>query len=79
MSESSKKAPYLTKDITKRAVGKGLQQASREAMDTAGSLLEVEGGWVVRRYKDGRVERTRQLQSNTSSEALKLRVDRLYE
>jgi hypothetical protein len=79
MSTSTEKAPYLTKDITKRAVGKGIQQASREAMDTAGSLLEVEGDWIVRRYKDGRIVQAQKLQGKVSPEVLKQRVARLYE
>jgi hypothetical protein len=52
---------YLTKEVLNRAVRKGVRQASKDAMTTAGSVVSTEGDWLVRSYQDGRVERLRKL------------------
>lgn len=62
MSKKQEETAYLTKVVMKRAVNKGIKKASQEAMETAGSLVEVDGDWMVRRYKDGRVEKLHRLQ-----------------
>ncbi len=79
MKKASKKSPYLTKAITKRAIDKGFKQASRNAMDTAGSVVEVEDGWVVRRYKDGTCTKLKQLPPKAPNAALTQRLASLYE
>ena len=51
MSETQKKEAYLGKRELKRAASKGIREASEQAMEVAGSVLTVESGWLVRRYK----------------------------
>ena len=47
---------YLTKRHVKSASRKGFEEASKRAMETAGSVVVVEGRKVVRKYADGRIE-----------------------
>lgn len=79
MKNPPKNTPYLTKAITRRAIDKGFKQASRDAMDTAGSVLEVQDGWVVRRYKDGTCKKLEQLPPRASNDLLTKRLASLYE
>ncbi|MAM70226.1 MAG: hypothetical protein CMP91_03670 [Gammaproteobacteria bacterium] len=47
---------YLTKRHIKSASRNGFEQASKQAMETAGSVVVVEDHKVVRKYQDGRTE-----------------------
>ena len=47
---------YLTKRHIKSASRKGFEEASKQAMETAGSIVVVENRKVVRKYSDGRIE-----------------------
>jgi hypothetical protein len=61
MAKSITKEKALTKDVLNRAVAKGIREASANAMKTAGSVLTVESGWVVRKYEDGKIEKIENL------------------
>jgi hypothetical protein len=61
MAKSSPKETYLTKEVLNRAVSKGIREASVNAMKTAGSVLTVESGWVVRKHEDGKIEKIERL------------------
>lgn len=76
MSKMHQETEYLTKAVMKRAVSKGVKQASERAMETAGSLVEVEGDWVVRRYKDGHTEKLEQLPKISAME-IEQKINRL--
>ncbi len=67
MSQARKKEAYLGKRELKRAASKGIKEASIQAMEVAGSVLTVENGWLVRRYKDSRVEKIEKLPSAKKS------------
>lgn len=60
-SIQSNNGAYLTKEVLNRAVRKGVRQASKEAMATAGSVVSTDGEWLVRNYADGRVEPLKKL------------------
>jgi hypothetical protein len=57
MAKSIPKEKSLTKDVLNRAVSKGIREASANAMETAGSVVTVKSGWVVRKHKDGKIEK----------------------
>ncbi|MCP5347100.1 MAG: hypothetical protein R3F41_08110 [Gammaproteobacteria bacterium] len=61
MTQVQQKKAYLGKRELKRAASKGIREASKQAMEVAGSVLTVEDGWLVRRYEDGRVEKIEKL------------------
>lgn len=60
-TKSAKAKTYLTADILGRAVSRGIRQASREAMKTAGSVVAVHEGWVVRKMEDGSMIKIKKL------------------
>lgn len=76
MSNKPQETEYLTKAVMKRAVSKGIKQASEKAMETAGSLIEVDGDWIVRRYKDGRTEKLQEL-PKVSAKEMEQKINRL--
>lgn len=57
MQKTNTQKPYLTKRHINSATRKGLGEASDLAMKTAGSVVAVEGNWVVRKHEDGTVEK----------------------
>ena len=63
---------YLTKRVVVRATKKGMKKASQETMDTMGYNVIALDGWVVKKYKDGTVERIEEIQTSTHSEPLSL-------
>jgi hypothetical protein len=52
---------YLTTEVLGRAVNRGIRQASINAMKTAGSVVTVHEGWVVRKGRDGSVAKIKKL------------------
>ena len=61
MATKKETTPYLTKRHVKSASRKGFEEASRRTMETAGSVVVVEGDWVVRKHSDGSVEKIEKL------------------
>tara|TARA_R110000824_G_scaffold336_1_gene1627 strand:+ start:35963 stop:36202 length:240 start_codon:yes stop_codon:yes gene_type:complete len=57
MATKKESTPYLTKRHIKSASRKGFEEASKQAMETAGSVVVVEGRMIVRKYSDGRIEK----------------------
>jgi hypothetical protein len=48
---------YLTKDIVIRAARKGFTTAATRTMEVMGENVIVRNGWVVRKRRDGSIER----------------------
>lgn len=53
MATKKDTTPYLTKRHIKSASRKGFEEASKRAMETAGSIVVVEKDRVVRKFPDG--------------------------
>lgn len=53
---------YLTKRMVVRKATRAGQEASTKAMDAMGYVVTTEGSWVVRKFKDGRVEKITNLE-----------------
>lgn len=61
MTLAKRKDNYLTKRALKQATSKGIKAASKNAIDVADSVVIVKDGWVVRRFKDGNVDKISKL------------------
>lgn len=61
MNKKSNKTTYLTKRSIVRASGKAVRQASQRAMKVAGYVVVEKDGWVVRKNRDGSLERISKL------------------
>jgi hypothetical protein len=61
MTNTKTQKVYLTKRRINRASRKGIREASILAMETSGSVVAVEGSWVIRKYKDGTVKKIEEL------------------
>jgi|GEM_PF-1298877 len=61
MSQAQNEQAYLGKRELKRAASKGVREASKQAMEVAGFVVTVVDGWLVRKYKDGRIEQLEKL------------------
>jgi hypothetical protein len=72
----AKDQEYLSKEILKRAVRKGIKEASEQALETAGSVVIAEGNWIVRSHSDGKVEKIRKL-DRTSTRDIQRKIDKL--
>jgi len=60
--KNKKETPvYLTKRILIQRARAGIKKAEKEAMLIAGYLVVAEDGWVVKKYKDGTVERIKKI------------------
>jgi hypothetical protein len=55
--------PYLTKRILKSAARASVRQAASETMDLLGYNVIVVGGWVVKKYRSGQIERIEPVQT----------------
>jgi hypothetical protein len=54
---------YLTKRILVSAARSGIRKAAKETMDIMGFVVIVENGWVVKKYRDGKIEKLERLES----------------
>ncbi len=75
MFKVHKKEEYLTKRVLKKAAARSVSDASDNAMRVAGSLVTVKGNWLVREYRDGKIEKTEKL---PSAKKEKITTDRRY-
>jgi hypothetical protein len=48
--------PYLTKRILISVARNGVKKASEETMRVMGYTVIASGGWVIKKYADGRTE-----------------------
>ncbi len=56
---------YLTTQALERALSKATRNLTKEAMELMGYEVTVEDNWVVRKYKDGRVEKIEEIEKIT--------------
>jgi len=47
----------LTKRVLIRAAKAGIRKAAEETMEIMGFTVVAHGGWVVKKYADGRIEK----------------------
>ncbi|HEY4110405.1 hypothetical protein [Puia sp.] len=59
----SNKQPYLTKRILVSAARSGIRKAAKETMEIMGFVVIVKDGWVVKKYRDGKIEKLERLES----------------
>jgi hypothetical protein len=52
---------YLTKRMVISKAKSAGRKAAKNAMEIMGYVIISEGGWVVKKYKDGRVEKLSRL------------------
>ena len=52
---------YLrTRDLVRRST-KAIKEAAKETMDLMGYVVMAEDGWIIKKYKDGRIERIEEI------------------
>ena len=54
---------YLTTRALERALSKATRNLTEKAMDIQGYVVTIHNKWVVKKYKDGRVERMKRIRS----------------
>ncbi|ASU33324.1 hypothetical protein [Mucilaginibacter xinganensis] len=57
---------YLTKRVVVRATKKGMKIAAKETMDIMGYNVIALNGWVVKKFKDGTIERIKEIKSSSN-------------
>jgi hypothetical protein len=63
----SKKRAYLTKRILISAARSGIRKAAKETMEIMGFVVIVKDGWVVKKYRDGTIEKLERLESTENT------------
>jgi hypothetical protein len=58
---------YLTKRDTISVSKAAISAASKRAMRIAGYVVITDGGWIVRQYQDGRVQKIMKYKTGKSS------------
>lgn len=66
------KQPYLTKRRLVRAATSGIRKAAAETMAVMGYTVIADGGWVVKKYADGRIEKLSPIDTANTNGALAL-------
>ena len=62
MAKSKVQKEYLTKRHINSASKRGIREAINDAMAISGSVVAVEGSWVIRKYEDGTVKKIVQIE-----------------
>ena len=55
--KAKQKEPYLTKRILVSAAKRGIREAADETMRIMGYVVIAKGGWVVKKYANGDIEK----------------------
>jgi hypothetical protein len=56
------KPVYLTKRILERAARKAFREAAKSSMERMGYVVVEQDGWIIRLFKDGKIEQIEQIQ-----------------
>lgn len=72
MSESKKKIKYLTKQLLVRKSTKAFQEASEKAMNSVGYIIIARDGWIIKEFKDGKIEQLVELEGHNEKQELTL-------
>jgi hypothetical protein len=56
------KTAYLTTRILERAARKAFREAAKSSMERMGYVVVAQDGWIIRLFKDGRIEQIEQIQ-----------------
>lgn len=68
ITDKNQETKYLTKRILKKVTKKGLSEASDYAIFTADSIVVAEDGWIVRKHKNGKIQRIEEIRKVRSSQ-----------
>jgi hypothetical protein len=63
---------YLTKRVIIRATKKGMKTASQGTMNAMGYNMIAMDGWIVKKFKNGNIERIEKIKENTHTGPLSL-------
>ena len=66
----AKKKPYLTKRILLSAAKSAGKKAELNAMLVMGHIVTVQDGWVIKKFRDGTIERIKALEPLNTKLAL---------
>lgn len=55
--KKKKQTVYLTTRILERALKKYTKNLTQKAMDIQGYVVIAEGDWIVKKFKDGKIEK----------------------
>ncbi|WP_289029271.1 hypothetical protein [uncultured Algoriphagus sp.] len=64
---------YVTTRLVKRKAKKAFTSGAQQAMESNGFVIVAENGWIVKKTKDGEVQRIKEI--NSDSADLKLILD----
>ena len=64
---------YITTRLVKRKAKEAFMEGAQKAMESNGFVIVAEDGWVVRKSKNGTIERIKEIKSDSSG--LKLILD----
>lgn len=62
-SKKSRNTAYLTKRRLLSAARRGIRKAAEETMERLGYTVIAKDGWVVKKYKDGTIQRISRIPS----------------
>lgn len=51
----------LTAEFIEAALKEGTKNLTQIAMDLMGSVVTIEDGWCIRKYKDGKIEKIKRI------------------
>ena len=63
---------YLTTRTLERALSKATRHLTEEEMELMGYVVTMEDNWVVKKYKDGKVERITEIEKVTLDKNIEL-------
>ena len=66
------KTAYLTTRTIERALSKATRNLTADAMELMGYVITVEDNWVVKKYKDGTIERIEEIEKITLDKDIEL-------
>lgn len=59
--DEGKDGVYLTKRILVRLARTAFRKAAKESMERMGYIVVAEHGWIIKKFRDGRIERLHEL------------------
>ncbi|GGZ25683.1 hypothetical protein GCM10007049_17780 [Echinicola pacifica] len=67
---SKEKLEYISTRMVKRRSTKAFKDGAKKAMEINGYVVIAQDGWVVKKYKDGRIEQIKKIQHGSKNQDL---------
>ncbi|QDH78192.1 hypothetical protein FKX85_03710 [Echinicola soli] len=67
---SKENLKYISTRLVERKSSKAFKEGAKKAMEINGYVMVAENGWVVKKFKDGQIEKVKEISHGSENQKL---------